>query len=85
MKKIKLLKLIYKGLFLNKIEKKILKCLINKGILYPGDIIKDLKISHSNGIKKILNLRKKGYIIIEETSSKFTINPKIKKAINILI
>jgi len=84
--RIKVFKFISKALFLSRKDRSILKCLANKGVggLYPGDVVKDLKMSHCNGIKKIIRLREKGYIITEEASNKICINPYMKLALALI-
>jgi predicted transcriptional regulator len=83
-KRIEILGFLYRGLFLDRLEKKILKLLLEKDRSYPGDLVKDLQLSQGSGIKKILKLRNMGYIIREEESSLIRLNPDIKGAIKFL-
>ena len=84
-KKFRVLKFMCKGIFLCNIERKILKLLFEKGKSYPGDLIKDLKLSNNTGIRSIINLRSKGYIVNEYQSSFIYINPEISDAIKIIV
>ncbi len=78
------LKIVYRGLMLDRLEKKILRLLLEKGKSYPGDLVKDLRLSQGPGIKKIIKLRHKGYIVREEESSRIQINPDLEKTVKII-
>ncbi|MDD2570356.1 MAG: hypothetical protein PHN30_05360 [Bacteroidales bacterium] len=80
-KRIEILKGLYHWLMLDRLEKRILKLLLEQGKSYPGDLVKDLQLSQGSGIKKIIKLRHKGYIVREEDSSLITLNPNMKETV----
>ena len=69
---------------MNPTDRQILKSVLTNGRTYPGDVLKDLKISPSMGLKKIINLRHKGYLIREYESSTIRINPDKRKIVKIV-
>ena len=66
------------------IEKLILKNILKKGRTYPGDVVKDLGISQAPGLKKILELKKRGYLVRDDNSSLMRINPSMRKIVKIM-
>lgn len=70
--------------FMNPVERQILKSVLRNGKSYPGDILKDLKISQNLGLKKILSLRQRGYLINENDSSFIRINPDKRRFVKIV-
>lgn len=66
------------------IEKLILRNILKRGRSYPGDVVKDLGISQAPGLKKILDLKKRGYIIRDDNSSLLRINPDKRKIVKIM-
>ncbi|MFO7615916.1 MAG: Lrp/AsnC family transcriptional regulator [Bacteroidales bacterium] len=83
-KRIGFLKGLYRWLMLDRLEKRILKLLLERGRSYPGDLVKDLRLSQGPGIRKIIRLRQKGYIVREDQSSLITINPDLKDTVESL-
>jgi hypothetical protein len=83
-KKVHVLGILVRRLFMPPIEKLILRNILNKGRTYPGDVVKDLGISQMPGLKKILELKKKGYLVREDNSSLMRINPAMRKAVKIM-
>jgi len=80
-KKIGFYKGLYRWLMLDRLEKRILKLLLERGKSYPGDLVKDLQLSQGSGIRKIIRLRQKGYIVREDQSSLITVNPDLKDTV----
>jgi len=76
--------ILIRRLFMPPIEKLILRNILKKGRTYPGDVVKDLGISQTPGLKKILELKRKGYLIRDENSSLMRINPSMRKAVKIM-
>lgn len=70
--------------FMNPTDRQILKSVLKNGRSYPGDILRDLKISPTLGLKKIINLRHKGYLIRENESSTIRINPDKRRFVKIV-
>lgn len=69
---------------MNQTDRQILKSVLKHGRSYPGDVLKDLRISPSMGLKKIINLRQKGYLIRENESSTIRINPDKRRFVKIV-
>ncbi len=82
-KKLNVLGILVRRLFMPPIEKLILRNILKKGRTYPGDVVKDLGISQA-GLKKILELKRKGYLIREDDSSCMRINPSKRKVVKIM-
>ncbi|TSA33620.1 MAG: hypothetical protein D4R64_13850 [Porphyromonadaceae bacterium] len=76
--------ILIRRLFMPPIEKLILKNILKKGRTYPGDVVKDLGISQTPGMKKILELKRKGYLIRDDNSSLMRINPAMRKIVKIM-
>ncbi|MCK5822099.1 MAG: hypothetical protein KAH17_09435 [Bacteroidales bacterium] len=70
--------------FMNPTEKQILKSVLKNGNSFPGDVLRDLRISPSVGLKKIISLRHRGYLIRENESSCIRINPEKRKFVKIV-
>ncbi len=70
--------------FMNPTERQILKSVLKHGRSYPGDVLRDLRISPSLGLQKIINLRHKGYLIRENESSTVRINPDKRRFVKIV-
>lgn len=70
--------------FLSPVEKRILKAVLKNGRSFPGDIVRDLEISQNSGLKRILDLRHKGYLIRDNESSFIRINPDKRKFVKIV-
>lgn len=83
-KKIGFFKGLYRWLMLDRLERRILKLLLERGQSYPGDLVKDLQLSQGPGIRKIIKLRHKGYIVRKEQSSLITINPDLRDTVESL-
>jgi hypothetical protein len=83
-RKLTVLGILIKRLFMPPIEKLILKNILNKGRTYPGDVIKDLRIPQAPGLKKILELKRKGYLVRDDNSSLMRINPDMRKVVKIM-
>jgi hypothetical protein len=84
LKKFNVVGILIKRLFMPPIEKLILKNILNKGRTYPGDVVKDLGISQAPGLKKILELKKRGYLVRDDNSSLMRINPDKRKVVKIM-
>lgn len=65
-------------------ERRILKTVLMNGRTFPGDVVRDLGISQNSGLKKIIDLRHKGYLIRENQSSFIRINPDKRKFVKII-
>lgn len=76
--------LLIKRIFMPSIEKSILRHILKKGRTYPGDVVKDLGISQAPGLKSILDLKKRGYLIREDHSSLLRINPDKRMVVKIM-
>jgi hypothetical protein len=70
--------------FIGSTEKRILRSVLRSGRTFPGDVVRDLGISQSSGLKKILDLRHKGYLIRDNQSSFIRINPDKRKYVKII-
>ncbi|MDD4645741.1 MAG: helix-turn-helix domain-containing protein [Bacteroidales bacterium] len=70
---------LFRRVFMPPVEKLILGNILKKGTTSPGDVVKDLGMSQMPGMKKILELKKRGYLVHEDNSSLIRINPKLKK------
>ncbi len=70
--------------FMNPVERRILKNVLQNGRTYPGDVLKSLGISPTLGLKKIIELRHKGYIIRDDEASTIRINPDKRKVVKIV-
>jgi len=70
--------------FVGSTEKRILKSVLNTGRTFPGDVVRDLGISQNSGLKKIIDLRHKGYLIRDKQSSFIRINPDKRKFVKII-
>lgn len=83
-KKLTVLGIMIRRLFMPTIDKLILKNILKRGRTYPGDVVKDLGISQAPGLKKILELKRKGYLIRDDNSSLMRINPDMRKIVKIM-
>ncbi|MFA5816428.1 MAG: hypothetical protein WC865_12490 [Bacteroidales bacterium] len=83
-KKLKIIGILIRRLFMPPIEKLILKNILKKGKTYPGDVVKDLGISQAPGLKKILELKRKGYLVRDDDSSLIRINPAMRMVVKIM-
>lgn len=84
LKKLNVLGILIRRLFMPPIEKLILRNILRKGRTYPGDVVKDLGISQSPGLKRILDLKKRGYLVRDDDSSLIRINPEKRKEVKIM-
>jgi predicted transcriptional regulator len=83
-KKLTILAGLVRRIWMTQTDRQILGKLLEKGRSFPGDILKDLKISQNPGLKSIRELTNKGYIIRENQSSFIRINPDMRKAVKIM-
>jgi hypothetical protein len=83
-KKLNVFGILIRRLFMPPIDRLILKNILNKGRTYPGDVVKDLGISQAPGLKKILELKRKGYLIRDDNSSLMRINPAMRRVVKIM-
>ena len=83
-KKLDLLVYWYRRSLLKPIDRQILKRILRQGLSYPGDVIMSLGISQHLGLRKILGLKDKGYIIKEEDSNRIRINPDRRKEVKVM-
>ena len=83
-KKLNVLGILIKRLFMPPIEKLILGNILKKGKTYPGDVVKDLRIPQASGLRKILELKKRGYLVRDDHSSLMKINPDKRKVVKIM-
>lgn len=83
-KKLNVLGILIRRLFMPPIDKLILRNILKKGRTYPGDVVKDLGISQTPGLKKILELKRKGYLIRDDNSSLMRINPDKRRVVKIM-
>jgi len=83
-KKLEIYWLAYKRLLMKPLDRRILKTVLKNGISYPGGVMMDLGISPTQGIKKINELKRKGYLIKHNHSSLLKINPDKRKAVKII-
>jgi hypothetical protein len=83
-KKLNVLGILIRRLFMPPIEKLILRNILKNGRSYPGDVVKDLGISQAPGLKRILDLKKRGYIIRDDNSSLLRINPAMRRVVKIM-
>jgi len=83
-KKLTVLGIMIRRLFMPTIDKLILKNILKRGRTYPGDVVKDLGISQAPVLKKILELKRKGYLIRDDNSSLMRINPDMRKIVKIM-
>ena len=74
----------YKRFLMKPLDRQILKNVLNNGVSYPGGVMMELGISPTHGIKKINELKKKGYLVKYNQSSLLRINPEKRKAVKIL-
>lgn len=74
----------YRRFLMKPIDRKILKNVLMNGITYPGGVMMDLGISPTLGIKKINELKRKGYLMKHNESSLLRINPDKRKIVKIL-
>ena len=70
--------------FMNSTDRRILKNVLQNGRTYPGDVLKSLGISPTLGLKKIIELRHKGYLIRDKDASTIRINPEKRKVVKIV-
>jgi len=70
--------------FVGSTEKRILKTVLKTGRTFPGDVVRELGISQNSGLKKIIDLRHKGYLIRDNQSSFIRINPDKRKFVKII-
>jgi hypothetical protein len=83
-KKLNVLGILIRRFFMPPIERLILKNILKKGRSYPGDVVKDLGISQTPGLKKILELKRKGYLVRDDNSSLLHINPDMRRVVKIM-
>ncbi|MFA6129142.1 MAG: hypothetical protein WC699_17720 [Bacteroidales bacterium] len=83
-KKLQIFGILIRRLFMPPIERLILRNILKKGKTYPGDVVKDLGISQTPGLKSILALKKKGYLVRDDNSSLMRINPTMRKIVKIM-
>ena len=83
-KKLNVFGILIRRLFMPPIEKLILKNILKKGRSYPGDVVKDLGIPQAPGLKKILELKKRGYLVRDDNSSLMRINPEMRRVVKIM-
>jgi hypothetical protein len=83
-RKMNVVGILIRRLFMPPIEKLILRNILVKGRTYPGDVVKDLGISQTPGLKKILELKRKGYLVHDENSSLMRINPAMRKIVKMM-
>lgn len=83
-KKLEIYWIAYKRLLMNPLDRQILKNVLQNGVSYPGGVMMDLGLSPTNGIKKINELKRKGYLVKHNHSSLLRINPEKRKAVKIL-
>ena len=83
-RKIKVIGILIRRLFMPPIEKLILRNILVKGRTDPGDVVKDLGISQAPGLKKILELKKRGYLVRDDHSSLMRINPEMRTVVKIM-
>ncbi len=83
-KKFHVLGILIRRLFMPPIEKLILRNILRKGRSYPGDVVKDLGISQTPGLKRILELKRRGYLVRDDNSSLLRINPDMRKVVKIM-
>ena len=76
--------ILIRRLFMPPIEKLILKNILKKGRTYPGDVVMDLGIPQAPGLKKILDLKKRGYLVHDDNSSLMRINPAMRRIVKIM-
>jgi hypothetical protein len=83
-KRLNVLGIRIRRLFLSPVDRLILRNILKKGRSYPGDVVKDLGISQTPGLKKILELKRKGYLVRDDNSSLMRINPDRRKIVKIM-
>lgn len=83
-RKLNVFGILIRRLFMSPIDKLILRNILKKGRSYPGDVVKDLGISQTPGLKKILELKRKGYLIRDDNSSLMRINPDKRRVVKIM-
>lgn len=83
-RKLNVFGILIRRLFMSPIDKLILRNILKKGRTYPGDVVKDLGISQTPGLKKILELKRKGYLIRDDNSSLMRINPDKRRVVKIM-
>ena len=83
-KRLNVLGILVRRLFMPPVERLILRNILKKGRTYPGDVVKDLGISKAPGLKKILELKRKGYLVHEDNSSLMRINPAMRRVVKIM-
>jgi len=83
-RKLNVLGILIRRLFMPPIEKLILRNILRKGRSYPGDVVKDLGISQTPGLKRILELKRRGYLIRDDNSSLLHINPDMRRVVKIM-
>ncbi len=69
---------------MNSTDRQILNSVLKNGNSYPGDVLNDLRISPSIGLKKIISLRHRGYLVRGSKSSILRINPDKRKFVKIV-
>lgn len=69
---------------MDRMEKRILRNVLTNGVSYPGDVLRDLGLSSNMGLKKIFELRRKGYLLKYNNTSLLQINPDKRKTVKIL-
>lgn len=83
-KKIAILSGLFRRIGMTHTDRQILRNLLDRGRSFPGDVLKDLRISQNPGLKSIRELTHKGYIIREDKSSFIRINPDMRVAVKIM-
>jgi hypothetical protein len=83
-RRIDILRILNLGIRMKKVERRILGTLLKRGRSYPGDIIMDLRIAQAPGVKTILDLTLRGYILREEGTGFIRINPDYRKEVKIM-
>lgn len=69
---------------MNPVDRRILKNVLQSGRTYPGDVLRSLGISPTLGLKKIIELRHKGYLIRDNEASTIRINPDKRRVVKIV-
>jgi len=83
-RRIDILRILTLGIRMKKAERRILGRLLKRGRSYPGDIIMDLKMAQARGVRTILDLTDRGYILHEEGTGFIKVNPDYRKEVKIM-
>jgi DNA-binding MarR family transcriptional regulator len=83
-KKFVILAGLVRRLWITHTDRQILRKLLERGKAFPGDVLKDLRLSQNSGLKSIRDLTHKGYIVREDGSSFIRINPEMRKTVKIM-